>query len=130
MLKLLSCLLFTAEIKVGSTLNMLLESSKLLKTTYFLIISGLEGRGLRLKLWPLFPLNWYIPIFDPATGQYLSRSYPAGNYMFKANNRNTRTRCEVCSKFTIKTPEKHNWHCSGVFTVNSEHISHLLLVFL
>ena len=27
---------------------------------------------------------------------------PAGNYMFKVNNRNTRARCEVCSKLTIK----------------------------
>ena len=32
--------------------------------------------------------------------------YPAGNYMFKANSRNTRTRCEICSKLTIKTPER------------------------
>ena len=28
--------------------------------------------------------------------------FPAGNYMFKGNNRNTRTRCEICSKLTIK----------------------------
>ena len=27
---------------------------------------------------------------------------PAGNYMFKVNNRNTRTWCETCSKLTIK----------------------------
>ena len=32
--------------------------------------------------------------------------YPAGNYMFKVNNRNTRTRCEIYSKLTIKTPER------------------------
>ena len=25
--------------------------------------------------------------------------YPAGNYMLKFNNRNTRTMCEICSKF-------------------------------
>ena len=31
---------------------------------------------------------------------------PVGNYMFKVNNRNTRTRCEICSKLTIKTPER------------------------
>ena len=30
---------------------------------------------------------------------------PAGNYMVKVNNRNTRTRCEKCSKLTLKTPE-------------------------
>ena len=32
--------------------------------------------------------------------------FPAGNYMFKVNNRNTRTRCEICSKLTIKIPER------------------------
>ena len=26
---------------------------------------------------------------------------PAGNYMFKVYNRNTRTRCEICSKLTL-----------------------------
>ena len=26
--------------------------------------------------------------------------------MFKVNNRNTRTRCEICSKLTIKVPER------------------------
>ena len=31
---------------------------------------------------------------------------PASNYMFKVNNRNTRTRCQICSKLTIKTPER------------------------
>ena len=31
--------------------------------------------------------------------------FPAGNYIFKVNNRNTRTRCEICSKLTIKTSE-------------------------
>ena len=32
---------------------------------------------------------------------------PAGNYMFKVNNRNTRIRCKLCSKLKIKTPERH-----------------------
>ena len=26
--------------------------------------------------------------------------------MFKVNNKNTRTRCEICSKLTIKIPER------------------------
>ena len=30
---------------------------------------------------------------------------PDGNYMFKVNNRKSKTRCEICSKVTIKTPE-------------------------
>ena len=49
---------------------------------------------------------------------------PTGNYMFKVNNRNTRTRCEICSKLTIA--RRH----SGIFIVNFEHISLLVLVFL
>ena len=56
--------------------------------------------------------------------------YPAGNYMFKVNNRSTRTRCEICSKLIIKTPERRHWRRSSVFIVNFEHISHLVLVFL
>ena len=39
--------------------------------------------------------------------------YPPGIYLFKVNNRNTRTRCEICS-----------------YIVNFEHISHRVLVFL
>ena len=35
-------------------------------------------------------------------------SVSAGDYLFKVNNRNTITRCEICSKFTIKTPERRN----------------------
>ena len=31
---------------------------------------------------------------------------PADNQMFKDNSRNTRTRCEICSKLTIKIPER------------------------
>ena len=48
----------------------------------------------------------------------------------KLNNRNTRTRFEICSKLTIKTPERSQWCRSGVFIVNFEHIPHLVLVFL
>ena len=57
-------------------------------------------------------------------------SIPAGIYLFKVNNRNTRTRREICSKLTINTPERRQWRRSGVFIVNFEHISHLVLVFL
>ena len=53
----------------------------------------------------------------------------AGNYMFKVNNRNTKTRCEICSKLTIKIPERSQLHfvlpftlCSSVSIVNFEHV--------
>ena len=34
---------------------------------------------------------------------------PPGNYMLKVDNRCPRTRCEICSKLTIKTPERRQW---------------------
>ena len=34
---------------------------------------------------------------------------PASIYLHKVNNRNTRKRCEICSKLTIKTPERRHW---------------------
>ena len=57
-------------------------------------------------------------------------SVSAGNYMFKINNRNTRTRCEICSNITIKTPVQRQWRRCSAIIVNCEHISHLVLVFL
>ena len=54
---------------------------------------------------------------------------PVGIYLLKFNDRNARTRCEICSKLTIKAPERQ-WRRSGVFVVNFEHISHLVLVFM
>ena len=44
---------------------------------------------------------------------------PAGIYLFKVNNRNTRTRCEISWKVTI-----------SFFIVNFEHILQLVLVFV
>ena len=46
---------------------------------------------------------------------------PANIYVLKINNKNTRERCEMCSKLTIKTPEQRRR--SGVFIVNCKHIS-------
>ena len=46
-----------------------------------------------------------------------------GNYIFKVNNKNTRTRCEICSKLTIKIPEQtYLTPSSGVSIVNFEHV--------
>ena len=62
----------------------------------------------------------------PDEFQETRRSYPVGIYLLKVNNRDTRTRCKVCSKLTIK----RHWRRSGVFIVNFEYISHFVLVFL
>ena len=49
-------------------------------------------------------------------------SCTAGNYMFKVNNRNTITRCEICSKLTIKTREPYFTPCYSVCIVNCEDV--------
>ena len=66
--------------------------------------------------------NTPIPIFETGTQSAIT--------CFKVNNRNSRTICEICSKLTMKTQERCHWRRSGVFIVNFEHISHLILVFL
>ena len=45
--------------------------------------------------------------------------YLAGIYLLRVNNKNTRTRREICSKLTIKTPERRQGSCAPV--VNFEH---------
>ena len=42
--------------------------------------------------------------------------------------RNTRKRCEICSKLTINKPERRQWVPPGVFIANFEHILLLLLL--
>ena len=59
-----------------------------------------------------------------------SRLNPANIYQLKVNDRNTGTRCEIFSKLAIKIPERRHWRHSGVFIVNMEHISRLVLVLL
>ena len=59
----------------------------------------------------------------------LTQRSPAGIYLLKVNNRNTRTRCEICSKLTINTPERRHWRrtyftpCSSVSIVNFEQVN-------
>ena len=60
---------------------------------------------------------------------YIFSTCQLGNHMFKVNSRNTRARCEIGSKSTIKTPERRQWDlycwlwtyftaCSSVSIVN------------
>ena len=37
---------------------------------------------------------------------------------------------EIFSNLTVKTPERRHLRRSGVFIINFEHISHLVLIFL
>ena len=52
-------------------------------------------------------------------------NFPTSNYMFKVNNRNTRTRYEIYSKLAKKTLERRQWRgvvlVSLLLTVNIFH---------
>ena len=71
--------------------------------------------------WPSYILLFFLFLFfsfalvlnrDPTrvqkskTNTFDESINPAGIYLLKVNNRNTRTRCEICSKLTIKTPKR------------------------
>ena len=55
--------------------------------------------------------NEDIAVFWEETNIQLDplKPYPAGNHVFKVNNRNIKTSCVLCSKLTIKTPECRNF---------------------
>ena len=59
------------------------------------------------------------------SGSSILEGFPASIYLLKVNKRNIRTRCDICSKLTIKTSEQFQW---DAFIVNFEDISHLVLV--
>ena len=68
------------------------------------------------------------------SGKYIHIYKPKGNisthiHLLQDNNRNTRKRCETCSKLIMKTLKRRQWRCSGVFNVNCDHIPHLFLLF-
>ena len=82
-------------------------------------------------------LTLLVTIFDKIHKQYLATWKFAETWeftmvicLFKVDKRNTNTRCEICSKLRTKTPEWRQWRSSGVFILNSEHISHLALMLL
>ena len=62
----------------------------------------------------------------PKKAVYLLTPKSTCIYLLKVNNRNTGTRSEICSKLTVKIQRRR----SGIFIVNFEHISHLILVFI
>ena len=85
--------------------------------------------GSRVSVIQILRVNWErVRKMGKISGAY--GPFPVGIYLFKVNNKSTRTKCEICSKLTIKTPERRQWRRSGVLFVNFEHISHLALVFL
>ena len=58
------------------------------------------------QFWTLYFVrsrNCFLYLYRPVVICYTAN--PAGS-CWKVNNRNTRTRCEICSRLTIKTPER------------------------
>ena len=72
--------------------------------------------------------NWEAPTENVSEflNYYLKPVMQNGNI----NKRNTRKRCDICSKLTTKTWEQRQWRLSSVFITDLEHILHFLLVVL
>ena len=64
------------------------------------------------------------------TYYWILLAVPANIYLFIVSNKNTRKRCEIYWKLTIKKPKRRQWRPSGVFIVNFEYILHLFHLFL
>ena len=94
--------------------------------------------GETLNLWNIAfqPISSYSSLsisLENSENQKFSvifKVYPSRQLDVKISYRKIRTRCEICLKLTIMTTERRHWCRSGVFIVNFEHISHLVLVFL
>ena len=101
---------------------MKLQKSQILESTKQVLSSSSCKYNLLQKASTLLESSLHL--------QKVCRPFPAYIHLFKVNNRNTRKRCEICWKLTIKTSLQCQWRHSGIFIVNFEHISSLLLVLL
>ena len=65
------------------------------------------GHVLIMLLWMQnsLPVSIFINLFFTLS-MGLGGGHPVSNFMLKVNNRNTRIRCEIYSKLTIKTPQR------------------------
>ena len=94
------------------------------QAAFLLNCLNVRVRKPTLLRWPTFGEDYFLHAVKICS--YISILFPFETYGNQANiylfkiNRNTRKRCEVCSKLTIKAPERRQWRRSDVFTVNSE----------
>ena len=68
--------------------------------------------------------------FQPGLSICRITALRSGHLPVQSQKQQHQNKFEICSKLTIKTPERRHWRCSGIFIVNIEHISHHVLVFL
>ena len=91
------------------TLNIELNMTVIVLVKFVKEIPLLFGRFNNIKFWKRE--NGLESLFIG----YIVHS--PGSYMFKVISGNTRARCKICSKLTIKTPEWNQWHHFCVFIV-------------
>ena len=84
----------------------------------------LSRKSSTIDVWPVSTISILVGLKNMQTWiwVYSANVNPTRNYMLKVNDRNTIKRCEICSKLTIKIPER----CSIVlvsllFTLNIFH---------
>ena len=77
-----------------------------------------------------FQLNWLSADLEWYTFMGQWQFNPAGIKLFKINERNPRTKQQICPKLTMQITVRRQWSCSDVFFNNFEHISHLAKVSL
>ena len=102
---------------------------------WFLYDNGLRHERVKKQTISIGWNPWKLSLKTALQSMFLNfifcKQYPAGDYMIKLTIETlTRTRCEICSNLTIKTPKRCQWRLSSVFIVKFEYISHLVLVFL
>ena len=90
---------------------------KLEKNMFKIFIANFEQSSL-------FTENVYTEVAIQNRSRFFKIYLPADVCVFKVNTWNSRKKCEICSKLTIKIARRR----PGVFTVNSEHIPHLSTV--
>ena len=82
----------------------------------FCNLSWGEKVHINIKKLILTHLEQVLTFNSTLCHQMLHEAIPAGIYLLNVNNRNTRTRCEICSKLTIKIPERRHycwlWTCN------------------
>ena len=62
---------------------------------------------IKYSTWRKYGLTIFSRHFElPQNVIQAARRYPASIYLLKVNNKSTRTKLEICSKLTTKTPEQ------------------------
>ena len=80
------------------------RKSHMQKTIYSMFNCSLEHLD--------FAKNYNIQQWQIQNSQFLYLEFfPVNIYLFKVDNRNTRKRCEICSKLTLKPTERPQWPC-------------------